>query len=579
MYPCPRIAQSLQALAREPSLLQARARDVLMRLQADNLDAAQINELLLQAERLAKIEAAGKQHDQALISLLDAVHPQSWEAMEKLPCDIGKQKTLAVQMAKTFKLEQREAPRLRIHTALVARYPSEGAIEYCLQRGIPFDLDVEDVAFDTVLVNALDEASLGSLIAFRAERFADASDTMKFGTETPAEITAGRDETKFRRYEVESYKAFRERQKADTLGWNLTYIPLEAEAAMDGMDYAAYLDFFFEACDQPWEEIKQAQKKLIGRFNQAKELHITNDDGTDIRMSLRGHTFANSVVAHNTPGSEIFSGPVKESVEGVIVAKGNFAIKAGGKTCRMRDLTLRFEHGRIVEGHAQEGNDDLQYILRYDDARDPSDPKFEGSRHLGEIGIGTNPFIRHHTVNGLLVEKVGGSFHVALGDCYGNRYLGKPVYMENGNKSDIHWDMTTMLRGHGGRMYLDGHLIQKDGDWQAVGKLGIKEKDVAVLNKGWAALPAWKNPRNFAQRPIDPIPLPGSPRPGNARPDPALVGAVDVSSSLVLALAIARMKRRGEPGVIVTAPGRSEKAVKTAPLLSDTALSSPTRER
>ena len=554
MQACPRIVESLQLLASQPSLLQQRAMEVLAQLEAESPDIVTLAETLFQAERLAKIHAAGRQNDAALLAALNKVTPQHWQALEQLPCDVAKQKRLATQMIDTFRFDHRKAPRVRINAALVARYPAEGAIEDCLKKNVPFDLDMEDLAFDTVLVNALDADELSGLIAFRAARFVDCTENLKFGSETPAEITAARDSQKFRRYEVESYQALRVRQKSDELGWNLTYIPLAQEAAMDGISYPEYLNFFFEACDQPWEEIGRAQKKLIGRFNQAKELHITNDDGTDIRMSLRGHTFANSVIAHNTPGSEIFSGPVKESVEGVIVAKGNFAIKAGGKTCRMRDVTLRFHKGRIIEGHAAEGNDDLQYILKYDDGRDPAHPQFEGSRHVGEIGIGTNPSIRRHTVNGLLVEKVSGSFHVALGDCYGNSYLGKPVYMENGNKSDIHWDMTTMLRGKGGRMYLDGHLIQKDGEWQAVGKLGIKEKDVAVLNKGWAALPAYKRPNLH----VPPESKPSSHR-ERVRDQSAMVEADTIGLLGATALLVAgsrRHRRSGAAPQILSDKGR-----------------------
>ena len=100
-------------------------------------------------------------------------------------------------------------------------------------------------------------------------------------------------------------------------------------------------------------------------------------------------------------------------------------------------------------------------------------------------------------VNGLLVEKISGSFHMAIGKAYGDGYLDDPsVKLDNGNRAPegFHWDITTMLRpdktnpNRTSEMWLDGHLVQKDGRWQAVPELGISEDDVAVLNDGWLAL-------------------------------------------------------------------------------------------
>src|SRR5690606_26445570 len=102
-----------------------------------------------------------------------------------------------------------------------------------------------------------------------------------------------------------------------------------------------------------------------------------------------------------------------------------------------------------------------------------------------------------HVANGLLVEKIGGSFHLALGACYTMKeYAGKPVNVDNGNKSSLHWDVTTMLHGKGGRIYLDGKMIMDDGKF-----IGPQYD---VLNRGWAAIeenkrPAyWKNYKGAA---------------------------------------------------------------------------------
>ncbi|MGB1540247.1 MAG: aminopeptidase, partial [Rickettsiales bacterium] len=242
-----------------------------------------------------------------------------------------------------------------------------------------------------------------------------------------------------------------------------------------------YLQLFFELCDQPWEAVEEAQAQLIDEFDAAKELRIQNDDGTDLVLDIEGQTFANSVIKKNVPGSEIFSSPKREGVNGTWVANGKFL--ADGHEEPIENMRFRFENGKVVEAHAEKNNEALQEVLGRD----------EGARYCGEIGIGTNPWLKQHVMNGLLVEKVGGTFHLALGACYNyETYDGKPVNVKNGNKSGIHWDITTMLKGRGGKMYLDGKLIQEDGLFLA--------PQYRVFNEGWAALPAKEQPGHWQKR-------------------------------------------------------------------------------
>jgi aminopeptidase len=78
----------------------------------------------------------------------------------------------------------------------------------------------------------------------------------------------------------------------------------------------------------------------------------------------------------------------------------------------------------------------------------------EGSRYLGEFAIGTNEGITKFTREILFDEKIGGSFHMALGS----------GYPETGsvNQSAIHWDMICDLRD-GGEIWADDTLLYKNG--------------------------------------------------------------------------------------------------------------------
>jgi aminopeptidase len=77
-----------------------------------------------------------------------------------------------------------------------------------------------------------------------------------------------------------------------------------------------------------------------------------------------------------------------------------------------------------------------------------------GARVLGEIAIGTNYSVKQYSRNTLFDEKIGGTFHAAVG----------AAYPETGgtNESGLHWDMVCDLR-QGGQIFVDGQLISQDG--------------------------------------------------------------------------------------------------------------------
>ncbi len=354
------------------------------------------------------------------------------------------------------------------------------AIKRAIKDGHNFDVAFDDYLFDVYLKSEITPAQAISYAKANVERhaFCNRIITSRPGSQEPHSYTVPNEVT-------EAYKdggiALRQRV-SEGLFYTLTAIPAERDAITDGYCYEEYLQLFFEMCDQPWVQIDKAHKALIERFNQANDVHITNSDGTDISMSVEGFTFVNSLTAKNIPGSEIFSAPVKQSLNGTIVAKGGFFSPSYPSNI-IRDITLVFENGRIVDFDAVEGHKYLKKSIETD----------EGSQHIGELGIGTNPHLKRHVANGLLVEKIGGSFHVALGRSYKyTEYLGVPVIVDNDNHSDIHWDVTTMLFGKEGVIELDGTRIMEDG-------LFIGE-EFDVLNRGWKAVPFNKRPEYWQKK-------------------------------------------------------------------------------
>lgn len=256
-----------------------------------------------------------------------------------------------------------------------------------------------------------------------------------------------------------------QRRIAGLVPWCLIYWPTEYEAKKESLDYETYFDLFWEACNQPWLEIKKAQKKLIEKLDQGRilEFKINENDPnpkrrTNLKMSIEGMTFVNSTIDLNYPGSEVYSAPVLSSVEGQIFFPGEYQYE--GKS--IEDIFLNLKKGQIEEFSAIKGKEFLEEILN----------RGEGAKYLGEVAFGTNPGLKRKFFNTLLNEKVGGSIHLAIGHCYENEKDedGRLIKVNNGNtqdKTSVHWDLSLLMHPQygGGKVLLDGKLIQENGQF------------------------------------------------------------------------------------------------------------------
>jgi aminopeptidase len=228
--------------------------------------------------------------------------------------------------------------------------------------------------------------------------------------------------------------------------WALTMYPTHAYAADAGMSLARFEEFLFRAClaydEDPvtaWERQSDTVKRLAD-WIQGKEEVRFQAPGTDITLNVAGRTWVPCYGDHNMPDGEFFTGPVEDSANGVVAF--SFPTSYAGR--EVGGVTLRFEDGKVVDATATAGEELLLQTLDTD----------EGARRLGELGIGTNYGIVEGTKEILLDEKIGGTFHLALG----------ASYPETGgvNDSAVHWDMICDLR-RDGSITVDGQELQRDG--------------------------------------------------------------------------------------------------------------------
>ena len=230
--------------------------------------------------------------------------------------------------------------------------------------------------------------------------------------------------------------------------WVTTLYPTDAYAQDAGMSLREYEDFVFNAVhtheEDPiayWKSTAEGQQKAID-FLVNKSQIVMRGPNVDLTLSIKGRRFMNSTGVFNMPDGEIFTGPVEDSVNGWV--KFTYPAIYGGVAVEGAELT--FVRGRVEQARAEKNQDYLIKMLESD----------SGSRFLGEYAIGTNFDINKFTGNILFDEKIGGTFHMALG----------AGYPETGshNKSAIHWDMICDLRTDS-EILVDGDLFYRNGEF------------------------------------------------------------------------------------------------------------------
>jgi aminopeptidase len=324
----------------------------------------------------------------------------------------------------------------------------------CINENVKFDVSIFDENFKALLLNHCDDSQAASFGETYALTRSHITTRIVALYNLPEHDVVKTNPDRKKAYDKSAY-IFREWVLSGKIHSTMTLLPTKKDADIDGLDYKKYIDDYFTMCNQDWNTIHDKQNILIDHLNATKTLRFTNNDGTDLSMDIDGFTFINSTTLRNIPGSEVFSAPRRNSVNGTIVAKGKFAAK-GFQAEIVENITLHFKDGYLEKFTADKGQDILDQALGVD----------EGARYVGEIGIGTNPFWKTHVASILLAEKIGGSFHVALGDAYTvTEYGGVQVTVDNGNRSKLHWDITTMLWNKDGKIYADGEIIMDNGRW------------------------------------------------------------------------------------------------------------------
>jgi aminopeptidase len=223
--------------------------------------------------------------------------------------------------------------------------------------------------------------------------------------------------------------------------WCVLRWPSPSMAQLAGMSTEAFEKFYFDVCTLDYQKMVPGMKALKELMDRADKVEIKGP-GTELRFSIKDIPAIVCGGTHNIPDGEVFTAPVKNSVQ------GHVSFNAGTiyQGTAFDNVRLEFRDGKVVNATAN-NTEKLNKILDSD----------AGARFIGEFAIAFNPYILHPMRDILFDEKISGSFHFTPGQCYEET--------ENGNRSQVHWDMVNIQREDygGGTIHFDGKLIRENG--------------------------------------------------------------------------------------------------------------------
>ena len=224
--------------------------------------------------------------------------------------------------------------------------------------------------------------------------------------------------------------------------WCVLRWPSPSMAQLSNMSTEAFEEFYYRVCLLDYAALIPGMKALETLMDETKDVHITGP-GTDLRFCIAGIQSEACGGEKNIPDGECFTAPVKESVEGVV----SYNAPTIYQGIAFDSVRLEFSNGKIIKATAN-NTEAINRILDSD----------EGARYVGEFAIGFNREVLHPMRDILFDEKIAGSFHFTPGQAYEGK-------TDNGNRSQIHWDLVCIQRPDygGGEISFDGKLIRKDG--------------------------------------------------------------------------------------------------------------------
>lgn len=341
-----------------------------------------------------------------------------------------------------------------IHTSAAALPLAKEVLRFVLRAGgnPSLFLDTRDDELGHVFLTEANDAQLDWVSPVDKTLYEKVDVLISLRASENTRTMSGVDPQKLRRRinaRRELTETYLSRAAEGKLRWTLTLCPCHAYAQDADMSLSEYEDFVYAAtfADQAnpieiWRKIRQDQERLVNWLKGKKQVMVRGPN-SDLTLSIEGRPFINCSGEKNMPDGEIFTGPVEDSANGWV----RFTYPAIHGGVEVEGVELEFKDGKVVNARAQKNEGYLLSLLDTD----------AGSRYLGEFAIGSNFGIKRFTKSILFDEKIGGSFHMAIGAGY--------PQTGSKNRSALHWDFICDLRDNS-EILVDGELFYKNGEFQ-----------------------------------------------------------------------------------------------------------------
>jgi aminopeptidase len=233
-------------------------------------------------------------------------------------------------------------------------------------------------------------------------------------------------------------------ERIENTKWVVLRYPNHSMAQLANTSTEAFEDFYFNVCNLDYSKMAKALEPLEALMRKTDKVHIVGP-GTDLTFSIKGINVVPCAGEMNIPDGEIFTAPVRESINGTL----QYNTPAEYQGFVHDNIKFTFKDGKIIEATSR-NSEKTNEVLDTD----------EGGRYIGEFAIGVNPYITKPLLDTLFDEKIMGSFHFTPGSCYKDE-------APNGNSSAIHWDLVCIQTEEygGGRVWFDGELVRENGHW------------------------------------------------------------------------------------------------------------------
>lgn len=307
--------------------------------------------------------------------------------------------------------------------------------------GIPF-LSVKSNELLRVLLTECSEEQIKAMASYDLVRMSEMQAYIGIrSSENVSELSAVPAE-KMKIYSEHYQKPVHSERRVKHTKWCVLRYPNHSMAQLAGMATELFEDFYFKVCNIDYTKMSKAMDVLCFFMEKTDNVRITAPD-TDISFSIKGLPAIKCDGKMNIPDGEVFTAPIKDSVNGKIT----YNTPAVYQGVTFNNISLEFKNGKIVKATAGESTKRLNEIFDTD----------EGARYVGEFSLGLNPYIEKPMKDTLFDEKISGSLHFTPGSCYDE--------CNNGNKSAIHWDLVLIQRPEfgGGDIWFDDVLIRRNG--------------------------------------------------------------------------------------------------------------------